>query len=166
MTGNNRSNRSLQAELRTRPVATRQTPAPRSTIRTAHVLPVDADLGRVGNAITARIAAAKRRLLDGGVLQPVEWGIPGERDVMGRRPYTYTPLDAFIEHRPALDRSTIDTDRADKTVLIILEPLAITDEHLFRWGDPPHVYKIKAVDGIVQDEETGVRFSSEVTVIR
>ena len=31
-------------------------------IRTAHVLPVDADLGRVGNALTARIKATKKRL--------------------------------------------------------------------------------------------------------
>ena len=75
-------------------------------------------------------------------------------------------IDALIEQRPALDRSTIDTDRADNTVLIILDPLSISDDHLFRWGDPPHTYRIKQIDGIVQDEETGLRFSSEVTVIR
>ena len=163
----NGNNRSLQAEHRTRPVATRETPAPHTrTIRTAHVLPVDADLGRVGNALTARIAATKKRLLDGGVMQPVEWGIPGERDERGRRRFTYFMIDAVIEHRPALDRSTLATDRADNTVLVILDPLSITDDHLFRWGDPPHTYSIKAVDGIVQDEDTGVRFASEVTVIR
>ena len=121
----------------------------------------------LANAITARIASEKRRLLAGGMLQEVEWGIPtGERDVRGRQTITYSMLDALIEDKPALDRSTIDTDRADNTVLTILEPLAITDEHLFRWGDPPHVYKIKAVEGLLQNEETGVRFASEVTVLR
>ena len=64
------------------------------------------------------------------------------------------------------DRRRSDTERSDDTVLVILDPLAITDEHLFRWGDPPHTYKIKAIDGLIQDEEMGVRFSSEVTVIR
>ena len=118
------------------------------------------------DVLTARIAATKRRLLAGGLLQEILWGVPGARDEQGRRTFTYTPLDALIEDRPALDRSTIDTDRADNTVLTILEPLAITDEHLFRWGDPPHVYKIKAVEGLLQNEETGVRFASEVTVLR
>ena len=118
-------------------------------------------------AITARIAAFKRRLLEGGLLQLVSWGVPvGERDERGRITYSYSDLDALIEERPALDRSTIDTDRADNTVLVILAPLAITDEHLFRWGDPPHVYQIKAVDGIVQNQETGIRFASEITVLR
>ena len=117
-------------------------------------------------ALTARIAAAKRRLKVGGVLQPVERGIPGERDERGRRTFTYTMLEAFIEDRPALDRGPLDTDRADNTVLIVLDPLAITDEHLFRWGDPVHTYSISKVDGIVQDERTGVRYASSVTVIR
>ena len=148
-------------------VTKRQTPAaPARIIRTAHVLPVDADLGPIGNAITARIVATKKRLLDGGVMQPVEWGIPGPPDVRGKRTYTYFMIDAVIEHRPALDRSTLSTERADNTVLVILDPLSITDEHTFRWGDPPHVYKIKAVDGLLQNGETGVRFASEVTVIR
>ena len=66
-------------------------------------------------ALTARIAAAKRRLKVGGVLQPVERGIPGERDERGRRTFTYTMLEAFIEDRPALDRGPLDTDRADNT---------------------------------------------------
>ena len=119
------------------------------------------------DALTARIAATKRRLLDGGVLQEVEWGVQsGEPDERGRVTITYTPLDALIEQRPALDRGTLDTDRADNTVLVIFDPLAITDEHLFRWGDPAHVYSIKAVDGLIQDEETGTRYASEVTVIR
>ena len=118
-------------------------------------------------ALTAKIAAAKRRLLDGGLLQLVSWGVPvGERDERGRITYAYSDLDAFIEQRPALDRSTIDTDRSDDTVLTILDLLAITDEHLFRFGDPPHTYSVKAVDGIVADEETGTRYASEVTVIR
>ena len=166
--------RSLQVEHRPRPVehrphpvATRSTPTPPDRIiRTAHVLPVDADLGRVGNALTARIAATKRRLLEGGLLQPVSWGIPGPPDIRGRRVFTYFMLDALIDQRPALDRSTIDTDRADDIKVIILDPLAISDSHLFRWGEPIHVYSIKAIDGIIQNEETGVRFTSEVTVIR
>ena len=120
----------------------------------------------IDDTITARIAATKRRLLEGGLLQPVEWGVPGERDERGRRIFTYTMLDALIEDRPALDRSTASTDRADDTVLTILDPVAILTDHLFRWGDPPHVYSIKAVDGIVQDEETGMRYASEVVVIR
>ena len=166
-------NRSLQAEPRPRPVVTRETPAPHTrTTRTAHVLPVDADLGIVGNAITERIAAAKRRLLDGGLLQPVEWGtvvpvvLPDLPDPRGRKTYAYSTIDALIEQRPALDRGTLDTDRADNTVLTILDPLAITDEHLFRWGDPPHTYSVKAIDGLVQDKETGMRYASEVIVIR
>ena len=121
------------------------------------------------DALTARIAAAKRRLLEGGMLQVVDWGVVvpmDPPDPRGRKTYAFSPIDAFIEQRPALDRSTIDTDRADNTVLLILDPLAISDEHLFRWGDPPHVYKIKAVDGVVQDEETGTRYASEITVIR
>ena len=119
------------------------------------------------DALTARIATAKKRLLDGGLLQEIEWGVQsGERDERGRVTITYTPLDALIEQRPALDRGTLDTDRADNTVLVIFDPLAITDEHLFRWGDPAHVYSIKAVDGLLQDEETGTRYASEVTVIR
>ena len=122
---------------------------------------------RLDDALTARITAIKRRLLDGGLLQLVSWGVPeGERDERGRITYAYSDLDALIEERPALDRSTIDTDRADDIKLIVLDPLSITDEHLFRWGDPPHTYKVKAIDGVVQDEETGTRYASEVTVIR
>ena len=123
-------------------------------------------------AITARIAAAKRRLLEGGLLQEVEWGVvvpivlPDRPDPRGRKTYAYTTLHALIAQRPALDRGASNTDRADNTVLVILDPLAITDTDVFRWGDPVHVHKIKAIDGIVQDEATGVRFASEVTVIR
>ena len=119
------------------------------------------------SALTARISAAKRRLLDGGLLQLVSWGVPvGERDERGRINYAYSELDALIEDRPALDRSTIDTDQADDIKVIILDPVAITDADLFRWGDPTRVYQIKAIDGIVADEATGVRYASEVTVIR
>ena len=53
------------------------------------------------DALTARIAATKRRLLEGGLLQEVEWGVQsGERDERGRVTITYTPLDALIEQRP------------------------------------------------------------------
>ena len=121
----------------------------------------------MADRLTRSIAATKRKLLKGGLLQPIEWGKPtGERDERGRVTYAYSDLDAFIEDRPALDRGTLDTDRADNTVLTILDPVAITDEHLFRWGDPLHVYKVKKIDGVIQDEETGTRYASEVTVIR
>ena len=124
-------------------------------------------MSRRADALTARIAASKRRLLAGGVLQPVEWlRRTGERDVRGRQAVTTTLIDAFIEQRPALERSTLSTERSDDTVLVIFDPLAITDEHLFRWGDPPDTYSVKKVDGVVRDEETGTRFFSEVTVIR
>ena len=134
------------------------------------------------DALTARIAAAKRRLLAGGALREVEWGVPAKRppadvrgrqmtpidppDARGRRTFTFSTIDAFIEQRPALDRSALTTERADNTVLTILEPVAIKDDHLFRWGDPPQTYRVKSVDGLLQDEETGTRFSSVVTVIR
>ena len=118
------------------------------------------------DALTARIAAAKRKLLEGGLLQEILWGIPGERDYQGRRPFTYSPLDALIADRSALDRSTIDTERSDDTVLVIFDPLAITDEHTFRWGDPPHTYSVKSIDGLLQDAESGTRYASEITVIR
>ena len=121
----------------------------------------------LADAITARVAATKRRLLAGGLLQPVEWGVPGPRirgNLYGRRTFTYSAIDAFIEQRPALDRDRLDTERVDNTLLTILEPVAITTEHLFRWGD--HTYSVKAVDGVIKDETTGTRYASEVTVIR
>ena len=120
-------------------------------------------------AITARIAAIKKRLLAGGLLQPIEWGVVVPQDPpdpRGRKVYAYSDIDAFIEARPALDRSTRDTERADNTVLVILDPLAIADTDLFRWGEPPQTYKVKAIDGLISDEETGTRYASEVTVIR
>ena len=119
----------------------------------------------LANALTARIASAKRRLLKGGVLQPVAWlRKTGPIDVRGRQAVSTTMIDALIVQRPALDRGATSTERSDNTVLMILDPLAITDSDSFRWGD--NTYSVKKIDGIVQDEDTGVRFSSEVTVIR
>ena len=124
-------------------------------------------MSRRADALTARIAAVKRRMIAGGVLQQIEWlRRTGERDVRGRQAVTTTLIDALIEQRPALERDRIDTDRADDTVLTILDPVAITDEHLFKWGDPPDTYSVKKVDGVIKNESTGVRFASEVTVIR
>ena len=126
-------------------------------------------MSRRADAITARIAAVKKRLLAGGALREVQWGVPGPRirgNVRGQRNFAYTPVFAFIEQRPALDRDRITTDRADDTVLTILDELAITDADVFQFGDPIHVYRIKAVKGLLKNETTGVRFSSEVTVIR
>ena len=121
--------------------------------------------GPLANSLTSGIATIKSTLLEGGLLRAVEWHRPtGMRDERGRRAVSVSLLDALIEDRPGLDRSTIDTDRADNTVLTILDPVAITDEHLFRWGG--HTYKVSKIDGVVKSEATGVRFSSEVTVIR
>ena len=123
----------------------------------------------LADAITARIAATKRRLLAGGILQEVQWGVPSPRkrgSLRGRRSITWSMLDAFIEDASALDRDRLTTDRVDETVLTILDPVAIFDDHLFRYGDPPHAYKVKKIDGLLQDETTGVRYSSEVTVTR
>ena len=67
---------------------------------------------KLDKALTRSIAATKRRLVKGGLLQPIEWGVPGEPDVRGRRTYAYTPLDALIEERPALDRGRVYSERA------------------------------------------------------
>ena len=124
-------------------------------------------MNRRADAITARINAVKRRLLSGGALREIEWlRKTGPIDVRGRQAVSTTLIDALIDQRPALDRSRIDTTRSDDTVLTILDPVAVTDEHLFRWGDPPDVYSVSKVDGVIQDEETGTRFFSTVTVIR
>ena len=121
----------------------------------------------LADALTRTIAQTKRRLVAGGVLQEVEWRRrTGEPDVRGRYAVTTTLIDALIEQRPALDRDRIHTDRADDTVLTILDPVAITDSDTFRWGDPPDTYSVKKISGLLEDESTGVRFSSEVTVIR
>ena len=80
----------------------------------------------IADALAARIAAAKRRLQAGGMLRSVQWmRRTGEKNERGRQAVTTTMLDALIEKRPGLDRSTIDTDRADNTVLTILDPVAI-----------------------------------------
>ena len=121
----------------------------------------------LADAITARIAASKRRLLAGGVLQEVAWRRrTGEPDVRGRQAVTTTLIDALIEQRPALDRDRIHTDRADDTVLTILDPIAVMDTDTFRWGDPPDTYSVKKISGVIKDETTGTRYASEVTVIR
>ena len=120
----------------------------------------------LADTITAGVAAAKRRLLAGGLLREVEWGKPGEPDERGRRTFTYSTIDALIEDRPALDRGTLSTERSDDIRLIVLDPVSISDEDLFRWGDPVHVYKVKGVDGLLSDEETGTRYASEITLIR
>ena len=75
-------------------------------------------------------------------------------------------IDAYIQSSPALDYGRLSTERVDDILLIILEPLAITDEHTFRFGDPPVIYSVKKIDGLLQDEDTGVRYSSEVILIR
>ena len=119
----------------------------------------------LADTLTRAIAAKKRALLKGGLLREVEWHRPsGPRDVRGRQAVAVSLIDALIQKRPALDRSTLDTDRADNTVLTILDPVAIKDSDTFRWGD--HTYSVKAIDGIVSNEETGTRYASEVVVIR
>ena len=121
--------------------------------------------GPIATSLGAGIAQIKRTLLAGGLLRSIEWHQrTGDKDERGRQAVTVKLLDVFIEQRPGLDRSTIETDRADNTVFIVLEPVAITDDDTFRWGD--HLYKVSKIDGVVQNAATGVRFSSEVTVIR
>ena len=123
--------------------------------------------GPKARALTARIAAVKKRLLYGGVMREIEWlRKTGPIDVRGRQGVSTTLIDAFIEQRSAVDRDRLSTDRADDTVLIILDQVAITDSDTFRWGDPPHTYSVKSIDGLLQNEITGVRFSSEVTLTR
>ena len=69
----------------------------------------------LADAITRTVAANKRRLLAGGIMQEVEWRRrTGEPDVRGRQAVTTTLIDAFIEQRPALDRDRITTDRAGR----------------------------------------------------
>ena len=80
------------------------------------------------NTLTRSIAQTKRRLVKGGLLQPVEWGtvvpvVPPDRpDPRGRKTYAWSDLDALIEERPGLDRKRVSTERADDTVLTILDP--------------------------------------------
>ena len=108
----------------------------------------------------------KSTLLQGGLLRSVQWlQRTGDKDERGRQAVTVKLLDAFIEKRDELDRGTPrSTDRIDATLLIILDPVKISDQDTFRWGG--HTYKVEKIDGVVKNEATGVRFSSEVTVIR
>ena len=88
-------------------------------------------------------------------MREIEWRQKaGQIDVRGRQGVSTTLLDVLIEDRPALDHDRITTDRADDTVLIILDPVAIIDSDTFRWGDPPHTYSVKKIDGLLQDENT------------
>ena len=75
---------------------------------------------------------------------------PDLPDPRGRNTYSYSNLDAFIEQRTGLDRSTIDTDRSHEIVVIVLDPVAIHDEDLFRWGDPPHVLQDQSGRGFAE----------------
>ena len=122
----------------------------------------------IARAISARIMATKRRLKAGGLLRQVEWGKRGPQirgNVRGRRTFTYTPLDVFIVRETGLNRgSGFTTERADDIKLIVLDPVAITDSDSFRWGD--NTYSVSKIDGVIKNESTGVRFYSEVIVIR
>ena len=119
-------------------------------------------------AITARIAAVKKRLLVGGMLRSVEWMQRiGDRDMRGRQDVKVKIIDAFIQSRPGLDRGLARaTDRSDNTVVYVFDAVAILDTDTFRWGDQPHIFSVKKVAGLIQDEVSGIRFFSEVTVIR
>ena len=69
------------------------------------------------NTLTRSISQTKRRLLKGGLLQPVEWRRrTGEPDVRGRYAVTTTLIYVLIEEHPELNRDRIDTERADDTV--------------------------------------------------
>ena len=85
----------------------------------------------------------------------IQWLRPstGEKDVRGRQ-----ARDAYSDadrrpHRAAARSGpwgaqyrTIRQHGADTSWTRV----AITDEHLFRWGEPPsHVYKVKAIDGLL-----------------
>ena len=122
--------------------------------------------GPIAAQLTSGVATLKRTLLAGGLLRSIEWRRrTGERDVRGRQSVTTSLIDALIEQRPALERDRIDTDRADDTVLTDPRPAwRSSDSDTFRWGD--HTYKVAKIDGVIKNESTGVRFSSEVTVIR
>ena len=138
--------------------------SPTFAVALAKRIPADRT-GPVAAALTSGIATLKRTLLAGGLLRSVEWRRrTGQRDVRGRQSVSTSLLDVLIEDKPALDRDRIDTERADNTVLTVLQPVAITDSDTFKFGG--HTYKVKKIDGVVKNESTGVRFSSEVTVIR
>ena len=51
----------------------------------------------LGSTLARSIAASKRRLVKGGLLQPIEWRRrTGEPDVRGRYAVTTTLIDALI----------------------------------------------------------------------
>lgn len=118
--------------------------------------------------LTQGIAQIKSTLKSGGLLRPIEWlKKTGDKDERGRQAVSTTMLDVLIQRRPGLDRNEARvTQQQDQTLLIILDPVAITTDDTFRWGSPAHTYSVKSIDGVVKNEGTGVRFSSEVTVIR
>ena len=138
--------------------------SPSFSVVLAKRIPADRT-GPIAAALTSGISTIKSTLLDGGLLRSVEWRRrSGKKDLRGRQTISTTLIDVFIEARPALTRSPLDTSRADDIVLLILDEVAVTDADTFRWGG--HVYKVSKVDGVVKNESTGIRFSSEVTVIR
>ena len=121
--------------------------------------------GPLANSLTRGVVSIKRTLLRGGLLRSVQWHQrTGEKDIRGRQAVSISLLDVLIEQRPGLERDALTTDRSDDTVVTVLDPVAITDTDTFRWGG--HTYKISKIDGVVKNEATGTRFSSEVTVIR
>ena len=74
--------------------------------------------GPLAKSISRGVATSKRLLLTGGLLRSIEWHRrTGEKDVRGRQAVSVSLIDALISPQPALDRSTIDTGRADNTVL-------------------------------------------------
>ena len=107
-------------------------------------------------ALTARIAAAKRRLLDGGLLQEVEWGVVpavGERTNAGAITYAYSDrLTRSSNSAPSwtVGRHQTPKDLMNSRAPVILDPVAINDDQLFRFGDPLHTYSIKAINGLAE----------------
>ena len=119
----------------------------------------------LATTLTAGIATAKRALSSGGLLQPVTWERrSGEHDMYGRQAVTTSTLMVLIEDREGITRAEREIERADRTVLTILEPVAVQDTDTFTWGGKTHA--VAHLEGVVEDETTGTRFSTEVTVIR
>ena len=117
------------------------------------------------------LLATKRRLLEGGLLQEVELGVVVPQDPpdpRGRKVYAFSPLDALIEQRPSAGPGgTLDTDRADNTVLVIFDPAGNHRRTSFQVGRTDRTStRLRRLTGSWQDEETGTRYASEVTVIR
>ena len=103
------------------------------------------------------------------MLQRIEWGVPRPRirgELHGRRDFDWKELLVYIQDRAGLDRDRFRTDRADGIRVVVFDVVSIATDHVLRWGDPAHTFKIKSVAGFVQDESTGARFASEIVVIR